>query len=301
MYKLLKRQAWLIGVRVTTLPISCHRTEGNRYGLQVEKDIQTQKELAIDGSQCMAALADAHAAIPDTQVKQLIEAIPAGEVLVGILDPDTVRSMPIPVCFCEQGGQELMFVPESLLAEAACCLQAYYNKCPDRGKVQMVSVAALEDWIQILHKAGPGIGGRKDALPQGINLGYKDDGVDYFFNYPDDPYRWIRLCEALMMRNAVNDIPPQGESWSCGINAAAKAIHMFGYAMSEGVYRNSFLPNAPKSVDKEAIERKGYTFGRRCCIRGCLPLGSFYRRGINSSCCSKLGSGGRRYSYGSNW
>ena len=71
------------------------------------------------------------------------------------------------------------------------------------------------------------------------------------------PNPWVRLCCKEWMHGAVDTIPPQSDSWSCGINSAAKGIYMFGHHMSKAEYKDKFLPNAPKSISKEKITRTG--------------------------------------------
>lgn len=287
MHRLLKPQSWLLKFAAITLLISCHRTE-THYGLQQQENQQLStldpKALKIDLSKVPTLavnyeeIAKKYQAISGSEVRSLIDSIPHKEVVVGILDPKTKRPMPIPAFFAAKGEQELMFVPAILLEEAALILQDYYTARSDSNKVQIISVADLEDWIVLLQKAGPGIAGSKNF--DWSNVKYlaefeklkgnetreekpnTDGGINRFFRYSDRPSPWVRLCRQAWMHDAVDRIPRQSDTqphngWSCGPNSAAKAIHMFGHNMSEAYYRNTFLPDAPRFFNRQTVSNIG--------------------------------------------
>ena len=295
-------QARLLVIVAMSFFIGCQQTDKQKLGIQatdagLSKDkpalaldkSPTIKELGLEGikppplPENYQEIVKQYQAITGSEVREIIDSITPKEVLVGILDPDTKREMPIPACFAAPEEQELMFVPATLLEESALILQAYYNERPDSDKVQIISVSELEDWVVLLQKAGPGIAGDKHFnLSRLEDLGtykkpaerdkkpavayYEDGGINYFFDndrYQDSSsLKWERLCCREWMHRAVDNIPPQDDEWSCGINAAAKAINMFNnYIMDEDYYLNTFLANAPKSIDRNTSHEKGGKVG----------------------------------------
>ncbi|XWN34838.1 MAG: hypothetical protein ROO73_04520 [Roseivirga sp.] len=187
--------------------------------------------------------------IADAQAKQLINAIPPGEVLAVVVRPGffAQKGLAFPAVFHESNRQQFMFALQEAMQDAAQYLQDYYRNHPGGSGMQLVPITDTADFGEIACKTSPGAGGRK-AEVRGRLM-----SLDEFFGLTDSPYPWSRICCKSWMQDAVRCIPRQDDLWSCGVNSAGKAIHLFGENMSEDRYRDSFLANAPTVLN--CIER----------------------------------------------
>ena len=223
----------------------------------------------------------------DTKVNDLVEDIPKGEVLVSLVPVPNEKDeeKEVPLCFCEYDGKEYMFAPQSVLMEARKCLEAVGK---EGKKMKLLVVEDVNVWVKLIQKAGPGIAGKKSNVPSGRLLWYfrpkserygefagYDGGIETLFRYSDNPCPWSRLCCKSWMLDAINEIPrqsddPYHEGWSCGVNSAAKAIHLFGKSMSTAYYRNTFMPHAPRDITRSTMNKTGQRMG----VGGAVTFGT---------------------------
>ena len=183
--------------------------------------------------------------IHQAATKQLIGAMVPGEVLCVAITPEHFQDLGLNfngfVAALHGSDQEkICFIMKQVMQDLAPILQQYYTQSPD--VIRVVEVEDCCDFKDLSDKTGVGAGTIKS------NHENRATWIGTYRNFYDciNYTSGWKTLDKEKIQSALEQVPSQAESWSCGPNSAARALILAGRSISQF---DIFLRNCPRGSE----------------------------------------------------